>query len=101
MYFLKHSGNQPASTPPIKSAPNFTFIPTLGNQFLLQTTANIPFTEATNIARNMFLNKEYEVRGSSVKIKDIKVYGVDDKVMIERNRRVCKRKSVYFRNSCV
>jgi hypothetical protein len=31
----------------------------------------------------MFLNKEYDVRGSSVKIKDIKVYGVDDKVMIE------------------
>ena len=77
------TGNQPGSAPAIKSAPGFTFIPTLGNQFLLQTTANIPFTEATNIARNMFLNKEYDVRGSSVKIKDIKVYGVDDKVMIE------------------
>ena len=77
------TGNQPGSAPAIKSAPGFTFIPTLGNQFLLQTTANIPFTEATNIARNMFLNKEYDVRGSSVKIKDIKVYGVNDKVMIE------------------
>ncbi len=31
----------------------------------------------------MFLNKEYDVRGSSVKIKDIKVYGEDNRVMVE------------------
>lgn len=77
------TGSKPESSQPIKSAANFSFIPVLGDKFLLQTTANIPFTEATNIARNMFLNKEYDVRGSSVKIKDIKVYGVDDRVMIE------------------
>lgn len=77
------TGTKPSSSPMIKSAANFNFIPTLGNQFLLQTTANVPFTEATNIARNMFLNKEYDVRGSSIKITDIKVYGVDDRVMVE------------------
>lgn len=77
------TGNKPESSQPIKTASNFNFISALGDKFLLQTTANIPFTEATNIARNMFLNKEYDVRGSSVKIKDIKVYGVDDRVMIE------------------
>ncbi|GAA5096588.1 DUF4403 family protein [Chryseobacterium ginsengisoli] len=77
------TGSKPESSQPIKSAANFSFIPVLGDKFLLQTTANVPFTEATNIARNMFLNKEYDVRGSSVKIKDIRVYGVDDRVMIE------------------
>lgn len=83
VYSETFTGNKPGSSQPVKSATNFNFVSALGDKFLLQTTANIPFTEATNIARNMFLNKEYDVRGSSIKIKDIKVYGVDDRVMIE------------------
>ncbi|CAA7392068.1 DUF4403 family protein [Chryseobacterium fistulae] len=83
IYSETFTGNKPAAFQPIKAAPSFSFIPNLADQFMLQTTANIPFTEATNIARNMFLNKEYEVRNSKISIKDIKVYGVDDRVMIE------------------
>ncbi len=77
------TGSKPGSSQLVKSASDFGFVSSLANQFLLQTTANVPFTEATAIARTMFLNKEYDVRGSSVKITDIKVYGVDDRVMIE------------------
>ncbi|WP_449389304.1 DUF4403 family protein [Chryseobacterium lineare] len=78
-----YTGNRPASSEPVRTAADFGFVSSVADQFLLQTTANVPFTEATHIARNMFLGKEYEIRGSSVKIKDIKVYGVDDRVMIE------------------
>lgn len=77
------TGSKPESSQLVKSASDFGFVSSLANQFLLQTTANVPFTEATSIARTMFLNKEYDVRGSSVKITDIKVYGVDDRIMIE------------------
>ncbi|MCJ8152197.1 DUF4403 family protein [Chryseobacterium sp. SSA4.19] len=83
VYCETFTGNKPESLPLMKNASDFTFVPELTNHFLLQTTANIPFTEASNIARNMFLNKEYDFRGSAVKIKDIKVYGVDDRIMIE------------------
>lgn len=83
VYSETFTGSKPAASEPVKSASSFNFIPVLGDKFLLQTTANVPFTEATNIARTMFLNKEYDVRGSSVKIKDIKVYGVEDRIMIE------------------
>lgn len=83
IYSETFTGNRPESSQPVKSATDFGFVSSLTDQFLLQTTANVPFTEATTIARNMFLNKEYDVRGSSVKIADIKVYGVDDRVMIE------------------
>lgn len=83
IYSETFTGNRPDSSQPVKSAADFGFVSSLTDQFLLQTTANVPFTEATTIARNMFLNKEYDVRGSSVKITDIKVYGVDDRVMIE------------------
>lgn len=83
VYSETFTGSKPAATQPIKTVSNFTVSPALADQFLLQTTANIPFTEASNIARNMFLNKEYDVRGSKVKIKDIRVYGIDDRVVIE------------------
>ncbi|KAA0130501.1 DUF4403 family protein [Chryseobacterium sp. SN22] len=83
IYSETFTGNKPASSPPVKTAADFSFTSALNGKFLIQTTANIPFTQATEIARNLFLNKEYDVGGSSVKIKDIKVYGVKDKVMIE------------------
>lgn len=83
VYCETFTGNKPLSSPPVKTASDFTFVTALTNQFLIQTTANVPFTEAAAIARNMFLNKEYDIRGSAVTIKDIKVYGVDDRIMIE------------------
>ncbi len=83
VYSETFTGNKPASSPPVKTAADFSFVPALNDKFLLETTANIPFTQATEIARDLFLNKEYDIRGSSVKIKDIKVYGVNDRVMIE------------------
>ncbi|WP_027387893.1 DUF4403 family protein [Chryseobacterium gregarium] len=83
VYSETFTGSRPESSLPVKTAPGFTLVPAVADQFLIQTTANIPFTEATHIAQNMFLNKEYDLRGSAVKIKDIKVYGVDDRVIIE------------------
>jgi hypothetical protein len=83
IYSETFTGSKPASSLPVKTAGNFNFTPTLGDQFSLQTTANVPFTEASNIARKMFLGKEYDVRDSKVKITDIRVYGVENRIMIE------------------
>ncbi|KFF08819.1 DUF4403 family protein [Chryseobacterium luteum] len=83
IYSETFTGSRPAASQTIKSAGNFNTVPALADQFLLQTTANVPFSEATNIARNMFMNKEYDVRGSKVKIKDIRVYGAEGRVIIE------------------
>ncbi|MBL1219584.1 DUF4403 family protein [Chryseobacterium sp. L7] len=83
IYSETFTGSKPAATPAIKSVSNFNVVPALADKFVLQTTANVPFSEATNIARNMFMNKEYDVRGSKVKIKDIRVYGADGRVIIE------------------
>ncbi len=77
------TGTKPESSQPAKAVMDFNFIPLLANEFLLQTTANIPFSEATNIARRMFQNKEYDVRNSKVKITDIKVYKDDNRITIE------------------
>lgn len=77
------TGSKPVASQPVKAVMNFNSMPILGNEFLLQTTANVPFTEATAIARKMFLDKSYEMRGDSVKITDIKVFGQDQRVTIE------------------
>jgi hypothetical protein len=78
-----YTGTKPEASQPAKAIMNFNFIPLLADQFVLQTTANIPFSEATNIARKTFLNKEFDVRDSKVKITDIKVYGEANRIMIE------------------
>lgn len=83
IYSETFTGTKPEASQPIKTALNFSFSPSLGDNFLLQTTANIPYTEASNIARKTFLNKEFDIRDSKVKITDIRVYGIDDKIMIE------------------
>ncbi|KFF23770.1 hypothetical protein IQ37_14165 [Chryseobacterium piperi] len=83
IYSETFTGSKPAASLPVTTAGSFNFTPVLGDQFSLQTTANIPFTEASAIARKMFLGKEYEVRDSKVKITDIRVYAVANRIMIE------------------
>ncbi|MDQ0783106.1 DUF4403 family protein [Chryseobacterium sp. W4I1] len=83
IYSETYTGSKPGASPNIKSVSNFNVVPVLADKFLLQTTANVPFSEATNIARNMFMNKEYDVRGSKVKIKDVRVYGAEGRVIVE------------------
>lgn len=79
------TGNKPVSAPLIKTIANFNSVQALPQKFLLQTTANIPFTEATKIAETMFLGKEFDLREgkSKIKITSINVYGEDGRVMIE------------------
>lgn len=83
VYSETFTGSRPPAAEPVKTAPGFTLVLALADRFRIQTTTNIPFTEATRIAQNMFLNKEFEIQGSAARIKDIKVYGVADRVMIE------------------
>lgn len=65
--------------------PGFVTKPAIDNVFKLQTTANIPFTEATKLAEQQFLHKEFTFREgkSKIVIESIKVYGKDEKVVIE------------------
>ncbi|PQA95630.1 hypothetical protein B0A69_04435 [Chryseobacterium shigense] len=83
IYSETFTGSKPAASPTVKSVGNFKVVPVLADKFLLQTTANVPFSEATNIARTMFMNKEYDVRGSKIKIKDVRVYGAEGRVIVE------------------
>lgn len=78
-----YTGTKPEASQPAKTVMNFNFIPLLADQFVLQTTANIPFSEATSIAKKTFLNKEFDIRDSKVKISDIKVYGEANRIVIE------------------
>lgn len=83
IYSETFTGNKPAASLPITTAANFNFSPTVTDQFILQTTANIPFTEASSLARKTFLNKEFDIRDSKVKVTDVRVYGVDNRIVIE------------------
>ncbi len=77
------TGSKPVASALLNKVPNFNSVSQLSNQFNLQTTANIPFSEATQIAQKMFLGKDFDIRDSKMKIEDIKVYADDDRIMIE------------------
>lgn len=84
-YSETFTGSKPAASPGITTVTNFNYVQTLPNVFMLQTTANIPYSEATAIAQKTFLNKEFDFREgkSKIKITDIKVYHDDDRIMLE------------------
>lgn len=75
-------GSSPNSIKEVIDVDDFHFSPDLEDEFLLQTTANISYEEATRLAKNMFLNQEYDLKGKKVKITDINVSGEADKVII-------------------
>ena len=50
-----------------KNIPNYIPAQNLGNNFIMKTTANIPFTEANAIAKNNFKGKEFDMEKSKIK----------------------------------
>ncbi|WDF47016.1 DUF4403 family protein [Chryseobacterium sp. KACC 21268] len=85
LYSETYVGQIPLATRDVNTVPNFTLNPNLPNIFNLQTTANISFDEATRIAKQQFLNKEFAMSSEDqkVKITDIKVYQEKENVVIE------------------
>lgn len=85
LYSETFVGQVPLATRDVNMVPNFTLNPNLQNIFNLQTTANISFDEATRIAMQQFLNKEFAMSGEDkkVKITDIKVYQEKENIVIE------------------
>lgn len=85
LYSETFVGKMPLPTKDVTSIPNFVVKPDLQNIFNLQTTANISFDEATKIARQQFLNKEFPLNSekNKVKVDDIKVYGEKENIVIE------------------
>ena len=85
VYSETFTGAKPKTSSLVTKVPDFTSDPNLNTQFNLQTTANIPYTEATAMAQKMFLNKEFDFREGKSKIKviGIEVLGNNNEVVIE------------------
>lgn len=85
LYSETYVGQIPLATRDAVSVPNFILNPNLQNVFNLQTTANISFEEATKLATQQFLNKEFAMgsEDKKVKITDISVYQEKENIVIE------------------
>jgi hypothetical protein len=85
VYAETFTGLKPENSPVVGAIGNFNFVPKLQTYFSLNTTANIPYEEATKIAEQTFLNKKYDFREgkSEITITEIKVYGEENRLMIE------------------
>lgn len=85
LYSETYVGQVPLATNDVNTVPNFLLKPDLPDVFNLQTTANISFDEATRIAKQQFLNKEFAMSSEDKKIKitDISVYHEKENIVIE------------------
>ena len=77
------TGIKPTANPLVKNIPNYIPAQNLGNNFIMKTTANIPFTEANAIAKKQFQGKEFDVDKSKIKVENIKIYPENELVVME------------------
>lgn len=77
------TGIVPMANPLAKAIPNYISAQNLGSNFVMKTTANIPFSEANAIAKRQFLGKEFVVNNDKIKVEDIKIYPENEWVVIE------------------
>ena len=70
------------------NVPDFSAKPYLSEEFKLKTTANIPYDKATELARQQFLNYEFEMNDKKkVRVEDIRVFSGKQAVVIEHGQR--------------
>ena len=77
------TGIKPSPNPTVIAIPNYISAQNLGNNFVMKTTANIPFTEANAIAKKQFQGKEFDMEKSKIKVEDIKIYPENKLVVME------------------
>lgn len=85
VYSETFTGFRPSNSPAVTTIPNLNFVKELPSSFNLKTTANIPYSKATELARKTFLHREFDFRDgkSKIKINGIKVYAEDQRLVIE------------------
>lgn len=77
-------GYIPAPSPLAMDLPDFNLMEESPRNFHLRTTANVPYEQATNIAKQQFVNYEFEMaENKMVRIDDIKVYYEHQEIAIE------------------
>lgn len=77
-------GQKPRTSALARNLPNFKLKETLPKEFEINTTVNIPFVQATEVARKQFQGKTFPINDKNdVLVTDIKVYPENEFVVIE------------------
>lgn len=79
------TGNKPLASQVVKAIPDFERVSQLPKSFKVQTTANIPFSEATALGQETLVGKEFELREGKAKVQitGFKVSGADGRILLE------------------
>ena len=78
-------GKEPISPDEVKEIPNLSLVKALNSLFLLQTTANISYLKATEMAKEKLQNKEFSFKEGKYKIKldEIEIYPANEFLVIK------------------
>lgn len=77
-------GRKPGTSALAKNIPNFKTIEKLPKEFEINTTVNIPFIQATEVARKQFKGKTFPLNDKNdVLVTDIRLYPENQLIVIE------------------
>ncbi len=88
-------GTQPAFRPN-STLPAFRFSNFTKDDFAVQVRTDVPFGEAEALAQKMMVGQIFTEAGRTVKVEDIKLYGQNDKLVVETKLSGAFKGKIYF-----
>lgn len=93
------TGEKPIAPLSVSSIPNLKLVATIPNEFQVGLMSDVPFAEAANVAKKMFIGKTYDFRDGKYKIEitDLDIYGSNEFLVIKADVKGNLKGSIYIK----
>lgn len=92
-------GDKPAIKPPVANIPNLKTAATIPSEFQVMLVNNIPFSEATLMAKKMFVGEKFEFKEGkyNIEVTDLNIYGSNEFLVIKTDIKGSLKGTVYVK----
>ncbi len=96
-------GNRPLSPIPVTDVPNLKIVSSIPNDFQVALMSDVPFTEATELSKKMFLGQKYEFKEGKYKVEvtEIDIFGSEGKMVIKTGLKGSIKGTVFIKGQPV
>jgi hypothetical protein len=92
------TGEKPETSPATDEIPPLRFVKSVPESFQVALRSNIPYKEATAVAKKMFVNETYKFRNDKyqITVTDVEMYGHQGKMIIKLDTKGDLNGSIYL-----
>lgn len=92
-------GDKPVTKPPVANIPNLKTAATIPSEFQVMLVNNIPFSEATLMAKKMFVGEKFEFKDGkyNIEVTDLNIYGSNEFLVIKTDIKGSLKGTVYVK----